>query len=178
MPGIVHRYQTASQFDEMFSTKPSPRHRRNAGASPALLDEASAWVDALRPSLADTRTAVARARALPDCTQQSVFAYLTPLYAFLFVVILAAVALQPHSFVNRFLDAPRIYAAQAAKYAGALVMLFLAGLAVLRIIIWGVAELCAMLVESQRAAERDSRSSVEVLQDLSAKDVWLGAVLS
>ncbi|KAI0671094.1 hypothetical protein C8Q78DRAFT_1079035 [Trametes maxima] len=156
MPGLVQRHNVIEEYATLISTNPSSiRRRRNrqlerdVGAGPsttraALTDEAEEWYEAIYFS------------------QERVFAFLAPLVVFGALFTVVVIAVQPHSFAHRILEAPHSRTEDMLKIGGMLAGGILLSLLVLKCATWGVAESSSVVLsmESRSTRSRKEREGV------------------
>ncbi|KAI0325149.1 hypothetical protein GY45DRAFT_1438587 [Cubamyces sp. BRFM 1775] len=166
MPGLIHRYNAVAEYSALVSTNPSSINRRRLQRVPkheitstraTLSDEAAEWYDAVCPPLEEVQDAIRRFQSDPDFTQDRTFAFLAPLFVFGALFVVAMVAVQPHSFAHRILDAPGDHTQDIAKVAGILLGGVLFSLVILRCTIWGVSEISTVVVSLESREERRNR---------------------
>ncbi|KAH9895774.1 hypothetical protein C8Q73DRAFT_689394 [Cubamyces lactineus] len=166
MPGLIHRYNAVAEYSSLVSTNPSSTSRRRiqraqrsetTSTRAALSNEAAEWYDAVCPPLEEIQDAIRRFQSDPDFTQDRTFAFLAPLFVFGALFVVAIVAVQPHSFAHRILDAPGDHTPDIMKVTGILFGGVLFSLVILRCIIWGVSEMSTLVVSLESREERRNR---------------------
>ncbi|KAH9948741.1 hypothetical protein B0H21DRAFT_731777 [Amylocystis lapponica] len=178
MPGLVQRYKISSEYAELVSTAPTQRCRTRRGrrwtsaATAAISDEASSWYAAACPPLEDIQAVLQRVQADQDFSQERTFRFLSPLLVFGILFATAVVALQPYSFAHHILSAPKEHTRELITWGTALVGSLLAGLAILRAVIWCVAEVSDMILVVDRSRDERQRNT----EPLPPASVLLGAL--
>ncbi|KAI0667362.1 hypothetical protein C8Q78DRAFT_375012 [Trametes maxima] len=173
MPGLIQRHNAVEEYAALISTNPSSAHRRrtrnlersdapSSGARAALSYEAEEWYEAVCPPLEDVQDFIRRFHADPDFSQDRLFAFLAPLVAFGVLFVVVVVAVQPHSFAHRILDAAGDHTEDVLKVGGMLVGGILLSLVTLKCAIWGVAEGASVVLSIESREERGRRESAGV----------------
>ncbi|KAI0921022.1 hypothetical protein AcW1_004863 [Taiwanofungus camphoratus] len=159
MPGLIQR---CNEHSKLLSSAPahshsqshqvqSPQSRRwPSAAQAAITTEASSWYEAVFPPFEDVQAAIRRFRNDPDFSQERVFSFISPLFAFALFFVVCLIAGQPKSFAHHVLKAPRAHTKELAVYSLSFFGMLLAGLAILRTLIWCVAEVSSMIVAVDR----------------------------
>ncbi|KAH9942563.1 hypothetical protein B0H21DRAFT_824120 [Amylocystis lapponica] len=177
MPGLVQRYKISSEYAELVSTVPTQRSRTHRGrrwtsaATAAISDEASSWYTAACPPLEDLQAVLQRIRVDQDFSQERTFRFLSPLLVFGILFATAVIALQPYSFAHHILSAPKEHTREIVTWGMALVGSLLAGLVILRTVIWCVAEVSDMIIVMDRRRDERERNT----KPLPPANVLLGA---
>ncbi|KAI0641827.1 hypothetical protein C8Q79DRAFT_1014220 [Trametes meyenii] len=174
MPGLIQRHNAVEEYAALISTNASSAHRRRgrrlehsiaktSNAGTTLSDEAEEWYEAVCPPLEDVQDFIRRFHADPDFSQDRVFAFLAPLFAFGVLFVVAVVAVQPHSFAHRILDAARDHTAEdVLKVGGMLLGGILLSLVALKCVIWGVAEGASVVLSMENRDERGRREEAGI----------------
>ncbi|KAI8977846.1 hypothetical protein BD414DRAFT_495810 [Trametes punicea] len=182
MPGLIQRYNAVAEYSALISTNSSSAHRRHArraagdtapSTRASLSDEAADWYEAICPPLQEVQDVVRRIQADPDFSQERIFSFLAPIVVFSALFIVAVIAVQPHSFAHRILDAPKDHTEDIIKFAGILVGGVALSLVALKCIIWGLAELSTMIAALET---RDNRSRRED-EGIPTSNLVLGGML-
>ncbi|KAI0776883.1 hypothetical protein BD413DRAFT_523541 [Trametes elegans] len=169
MPGLIQRYNAVAEYSEFITTNPSSTQRRRtrhttspngpSSARAALSSEAAEWYEAVCPPLEEIQDVLRRFRADPEFSQERVFAFCAPIVVFGALFIVAVVAVQPHSFAHRILDAPGAHTRDIATFASILVGGVVLSLVVLKCAIWGIAEISSVVMGMETREERERRES-------------------
>ncbi|CDO68559.1 hypothetical protein BN946_scf184998.g56 [Trametes cinnabarina] len=173
MPGLIHRHNIVEEYSTFITTNPSsvPLHharrvRRNSDSPPskraAIVDEATAWRDALLPPLSEVQEVITRLNTDPEFRQGDIFSFLSPLVIFVVLMTVVAVAVQPNSFAHRILDSPGNHTRDIIHFMGILFGSVIGSLIALRCVIWGLVEFGVVIVkmESRQEAKLRERKGV------------------
>ncbi|CAL1700042.1 unnamed protein product [Somion occarium] len=162
MPGLIQRYHPGYEYAELMATKitrgndedesdlllPSstPSRARKLGFHDVIAEEAASWGEAICPPASDVRAMLLRFQLNPDLSQKSVFDHIYPLFIFTTLFAIAAVVLHPGSFAHDVISNPANH--RKEFFIGFIVFItgLLAGLALLRLFIWGGAQLIGWII--------------------------------
>ncbi|TBU41019.1 hypothetical protein BD309DRAFT_304451 [Dichomitus squalens] len=167
MPGLIQRHNAVAEYSALITTNPTTTQRRRVrkheheggeSAPPrltrvAIREEASDWYDAVAPPLEDLQAVIRRMQADPELSQDRLFSYLWPVVVLATVFAVAVIAVQEGSYVHRILDSPENYWLELGRFAALAVGGVVVGVLSLKCIIYGFAELCAVVASLETSSE-------------------------
>jgi hypothetical protein len=172
---IVHRYTAGSEYAALLSTAaPSVPHNHQQSRWRPTFSNLN-----LCPSSAEIQMVVRRMRGDPDLSQSSIFRFCAPLLVFVTCIAAGILALKMHRvhllMVRVFGDDMGQLARGLTSVGLLLVLGIPAALAVLRLVIWGVASAVGMFVEKDLTVDPTKGSRDEF--QLSEVNVLMGGFL-
>ncbi|KAH8094926.1 hypothetical protein BXZ70DRAFT_344721 [Cristinia sonorae] len=148
---IIKRYSQVDEYSSLISTKStaSGRPKTAAHGPQSTFDDIipADWLSSICPPVSDIQSAMRRFQTRPEISQERIFGFIYPLYLFTVFFAAAAVAFQPISVAFHVLSDPRNHPSEMVFGFVALGVLMLAGVVILRGLIWAVAKVVNTAVE-------------------------------